>query len=614
MTPLFGRADGDRAERVKAERDHLASKGRLARHHWVAIVLSLTLTFVAAFVTRSESNAKAEAEFGRATDRSLALLTEQLRHYEGALWGGVASIQANGGQMSDDRWEVYADTLDVVDKYPGATGIGIIYSVADDDLDDFVAAEQVDRPDFTVHPPHTNSEFLPITSIQPVETNSAAVGLDMAFEANRYSGIDRARATGEARMTGPIILVQDQNQTPGFLFYAPWYDGNDTTRYDREANFVGAVYAPFVVEDLVTGALLTTERKVGLTITDGGERLFDENTPADADHDADPMFERQTAINLYGREWLVTTRTTLGFRAASSNNEPLIILLGGLVIDGLLIAMFAGLSRSNRRALKYADDLTSQLVNESALLEQSNIELERFAYVASHDLKTPLRGIGNLAEWIEEDIDEHFDGADGGLEIKTNLGRLRHQLERMNTLIAGLLEYSRVGYLESTTPTSIDLADHLRDLRLDLGLDGHQIVLSGPPVIEATGEVLLLQVVSNLVNNAVQHHHSVPDVKIHLDVSVGPKHVMISIGDNGPGIEPEYRERVFDVFQTLGGDGTGIGLSVVRKIVDRQGGSIHLLSSAGSGAVFTIHWPIRPVAEARNASDASAATKELVRT
>ncbi len=518
--------------------------------------------------------------------------------------------------MSDDRWEVYADTLDVVEKFPGATGIGIIYSVADDDLDDFVAEQQVDRPDFTVHPAHTNIEFLPITSIQPVETNAAAVGLDMAFEANRYHGIDRARATGDAKMTGPIILVQDQGQTPGFLFYAPWYDGNDTTRYDREVNFVGAVYAPFVVEDLVAGALVTTERKVGLTITDGGERLFDENTAADADYDPDPMFERETAVSIYGREWLVTTRTTLGFREASANNEPLIILVGGLVIDGLLIAMFAGLSRSNRRALKYADDLTSQLVHESARLEQSNVELERFAYVASHDLKTPLRGIGNLAEWIEEDIDELFGrdgtGDEAGTEIKTNLGRLRHQLERMNTLIAGLLEYSRVGYLESTDPTSINLADHLRDLRLDLDLEEEQILLSGPAVIVATGEVLLLQVVSNLVNNAVQHHPSVPDVKIHVDVSVGPRHVMISIGDNGPGIEPEYRERVFDVFQTLGGTGTGIGLSVVRKIVDRQGGSIHLQSSPGSGAVFTIHWPIQP--ETRNVSDASGATKELTHT
>ncbi len=614
MTSRIGRADGDRLEQVRVERDHLASKGRLARHHWVAIVLSLTLTFVAAFVTRNEVNAKAEAEFGRSTDRSLALLTEQLRHYEGALWGGVAAIQANGGQMDDDRWEVYADTLEIVDKYPGATGIGIIYSVADEDLDAFVAEQQVDRPTFTVHPPHTNTEFLPITSIQPVETNSAAVGLDMAFEANRYSGIDRARATGEAQMTGPIILVQDAGQTPGFLFYAPWYDGNDANPYDRQENFVGAVYAPFVVEDLVTGALATTDRKIALTITDGGERLFDDNRPSDDGYDADPMFERQTPIDIYGREWLVTTRTTLGFREASANNEPLIILLGGLVIDGLLIAMFAGLSRSNRRALQYADDLTSQLVNESARLEQSNVELERFAYVASHDLKTPLRGIGNLAEWIEEDIDEYFDGDDAGNEIKTNLGRMRHQLERMNTLIAGLLEYSRVGYLESTDPSSINLADHLRDLRLDLGLGEDQIVRSGPAVIEATGDVLLLQVVSNLVNNAVQHHPSVPDVKIHFDVSVGPKHVMISIGDNGPGIEPEYRERVFDVFQTLGGTGTGIGLSVVRKIVDRQGGSIHLQSSPGSGAVFTIHWPIRPQAESRNASDASAATKELART
>ncbi len=582
-----------RNHEIEQERLELERGGRFSRLHWLVLSLSLTLTFVASFVTKHEVDARAETKFNQETDRSLALLHEQLRHYEGALWSGVAAIQANGGTMTDEQWKVYAETLDIVDKYPGAKGIGIIYSVGLDAADAFVAEQRRTRPDFEIYPAHDEVELLPITSIEPVETNRAAVGLDMAHETNRYNGLNMARKSGLAWMTGPIVLVQDEGQTAGFLFYAPWYDSNLEAPSDDPADdFVGAVYAPFVVNELVAGALVNSQRSVALSISDAGEVLFDENTADAEGFDPDPMFERRTDLQLFGRRWAVVTRTTLDFRAEAANNEPLIILLGGLTIDALLVVLFLGLTRSNRRAIRFADGLNSELIRNGARLEQSNIELERFAYVASHDLKTPLRGIGSLTEWIEEDLEDYFASEQSSPEVKTNLDRLKHQVDRMNSLIAGLLQYSRVGHSDDLEEREVDLAGHLRDLQLDLGLRDEQLTLKGDTVVTTTSATLFQQVVSNLITNAVQHHPDRDTALVTVEAVVRSSALELCVGDNGAGIAANQQKRIFEVFQTLGGESTGIGLSVVRKIVDHQQGSIRVESTLGAGATFVVLWPL----------------------
>ena len=113
----------------------------------------------------------------------------------------------------------------------------------------------------------------------------------MAHETNRYSAARKARDTGQAQLTGPIVLVQDAEKTPGFLFYAPFYEGG---RYDtikeRRKHFVGLVYAPFVIKKLVQGTLQKSKRHVGIQILDGNDTLYDEHVSSEVDYDPDPLF------------------------------------------------------------------------------------------------------------------------------------------------------------------------------------------------------------------------------------------------------------------------------------------------------------------------------------
>ncbi len=607
---------------IAARRSALTSRANLRWVHWVALVLAVGVTFLAAFATKVEVDNRAEARFSLEVDRSVSAVDEQLRHYEDALWAGVAAIQANGGDVSHEQWTIFARTLRIVDRYPGANGIGVIHSVPTDGLDDYLQAQRSSRPDFTVHPQHEQSELLPITHIEPLRTNRAAVGLDMAHETNRYGGISRARDTGLASMTGPIALVQDEEGSPGFLFFAPWYRQTDADEpLDRHSAFVGAVYAPFVVSDLITGSLEGSQRLIGLTVRDEEVTLLDENTSASPSFDADPMFEQDVTRGFYGRTWQFTFRTTSDFRAGSESREALIVLVAGLVINLLIFSLFLGLTRSNRRALRFADDISEQFLASRSELETSNSELERFAYVASHDLKTPLRGIASLTEWIEEDLEPYLELPDRNEAVVTNLGRIRHQIDRMNALITGLLRYATIEHdPDDDRVRTFALARHLDDLVLDLGLEDGALVYRGPSEVETSGTMLLMQVISNLVGNAVAHHTN--DAALHIEVSAVAEEtrLVLNVTDNGPGIATAQHDRIFEVFQTLEGEGTGIGLSVVRKIIDQRGGEVRLRSDLGDGTRFTILWPtlapLRPVSDDQQPTSSAASdtrTKATVR-
>ena len=199
------------------DREKLIEAGRLHWFHWLVIALSLVLTFGAWYFAQSQVDEKVEAQFQREAAQSVELISERMQKYEDALWGGVGAIQAQGGDINHTDWLTFSETLSLVVKYPGINGIGVIHSVQPEQLPGYLEEQRRLRPDYAIHPAHGESEYLPITYIEPVATNQKAVGLDMAHEANRYNAAKKARDTGTAQITGPITLVQDAQKTPGFV-------------------------------------------------------------------------------------------------------------------------------------------------------------------------------------------------------------------------------------------------------------------------------------------------------------------------------------------------------------------------------------------------------------
>jgi signal transduction histidine kinase len=240
-------------------------------------------------------------------------------------------------------------------------------------------------------------------------------------------------------------------------------------------------------------------------------------------------------------------------------------------------------------AERKAEELT-RLTNE---LARSNQDLDQFAYVASHDLKAPLRGIANLTEWIEEDLGDRITG-----ESRAHMELLKGRVHRMEALIEGILTYSRAGRVHEE-PRALDVGALLAECVELLDPPATTEVVIGPdmPVLH-TERVPMQQVFMNLIGNAIKYNHRA-GARVEITTGQEGNAYRFSVSDNGPGIEPRYRERIWQIFQTLAPrdkvEGTGIGLSVVRKIVESRGGRIWLDSEVGTGTTFHFTWPLHSV-------------------
>jgi CHASE1-domain containing sensor protein len=341
----------DYSRNALKEKDILMKSSHLHWMHWLVIVASIILTLSAWYISKTSIEKNSELQFERQAQQAVALIQERIIKYEDALWAGVAMIQSNGGDVSHPRWRSFAENLSLEEKYPGINGIGVIHFISESEKENYLQQQRTLRPDYHIHPEHHRDEFWPITYIEPENMNSAAVGLDMAHETNRYRAALAARESGNAQITAPITLVQDANQTPGFLFYAPFYKkGPYETPAERISHFTGMVYAPFIFEKLMEGTLSKKNRLIGIKIKDNDYVLYNEHQSNFSDYDPNPLFSKQYEIDIYGRNWKFDIRSALSFRQAVKNNQPVIILIGGVIIDILLVTLFILLTNANRRA------------------------------------------------------------------------------------------------------------------------------------------------------------------------------------------------------------------------------------------------------------------------
>ena len=349
----------------------IARAGRLHWVHWLIVGLSLLLTLLAWHFSRTQLYEKNKNQFEYESQQVVGGIVERMQKYEDALWSGVAAIHSQSHSMDHAEWKRFADKMNIDKKYPGINGIGVIKHIPLNGAEDYLSAERKLRPDFKIHPAHDASELMPIIYIEPVETNRAAVGLDMAHEKNRYTAAIRARDSGTSQITGPITLVQDSEKTPGFLFYAPYYDGDDIdTTAARREQFIGMVYAPFIMNKLMDKTLAKGRRRVSIHITDGAEILYSEfpTTYGAASGDYgkivsdvyDPTYSKSVDLDMYGRPWTISINSTQAFNKATSSNKPIFILLAGLLIDGLLLGLFISLVRANRKAIQLAHKMERQ--------------------------------------------------------------------------------------------------------------------------------------------------------------------------------------------------------------------------------------------------------------
>lgn len=244
-------------------------------------------------------------------------------------------------------------------------------------------------------------------------------------------------------------------------------------------------------------------------------------------------------------------------------------------------------------ALQALNASLEQRVSErTAELERSNRELDQFAYIASHDLKAPLRGIDHLASWITQDA---------GTLLPTpsveHLTKLRSRVQRMDRLLDDLLAYSRVGRRDGT-PEAINTAALVKDIVNLLAPAGFTVTIADDLPTLMTQRAPLEVVLRNIIGNAFKHHQRPQEGSVQISALDQGNFVEFCIQDNGPGIDAKFHERIFGVFQTLQPrdqvEGSGMGLALVKKTVAYRGGQVRVESTPGQGATFWFTWPKAP--------------------
>jgi PAS domain S-box-containing protein len=242
-------------------------------------------------------------------------------------------------------------------------------------------------------------------------------------------------------------------------------------------------------------------------------------------------------------------------------------------------------------ALHELNALLEQRVEErTADLQRTNRELDQFVYVASHDLKAPLRAITALANWILEDAGEGLPPTS-----KTHFEKLQQRIQRMETLLNDLLIYSRAARQRHRTERvdSIALVERIVEL-LNVPATFSVTVSKSMPVLD-TEEVALETVLRNVISNAYKHHHQPDSGHLWITAQEQNDWVEFAIRDDGPGIDEQFHERIFGVFQTLKPrdevEGSGMGLALAKRLVEMRGGTIQVESAPDEGTTFRLTWP-----------------------
>ena len=563
-------------------------------------VVVLTIVSWNWWIARSDRARDAQAAFAYEATALRMRLLARFNRSELALTSARALLDSSD-YVTRDEWRRFVDTLNVERSLPGILGIGYAPRVVENDLIAHVAAVRQDRlPDYRVWPAGVRELYAPIVYLEPYpERNLRAIGYDMFSEPVRRDALARAMDSGRSALTARVRLIQESGEESqaGFLIYSPAYypDKPLTTIEERRAALRGWVYSPFRVGDFMRATLEQPEPRALMELYDGDtvapQALLFRQTGGAPEHV--PRFSSTTTMELGGHQWTLRFISTPGFEAALAQRTPEFILYGGTVISVLIFAIALSLITARRRALALADRMTLQLrhtnerlVRQTRELERSNQELEQFAYVASHDLREPLRTVTSFTQLLEDEYGTALPG-----EARRYMNYIVDGNRRMRMLIDDLLSLSRVGSRaarQEPVPMDEVVQEAVHALSQAIEESGASVEFGDLPTVQGD-RVQLVQLFQNLIGNALKFRKAEAP-RVVISATRDENWWQFAVADNGIGIERKYFDRIFVIFQRLHGrgeyTGNGIGLAICKKIVERHGGLIWVESEVGSGATF----------------------------
>lgn len=536
-----------------------------------------------------------EVEFSTAALRSIRGLFDASDHVSRTDFRAfVKSLQVQG----------HIQALEWIPRVTNAGRAHYENQARQDGLSTFQFTERTDHG--AIIPAEIREEYYPVYYVEPVAGNEKAIGFDLGSNATRLAALHEARQHGTGVASARITLVQETGEQYGFLIFLPIHYGDDESAIasnleDRLRGFGLGVYR---MGDIVSSASAmgrTDASEIEVFIFDktappGQQLLFPKGAEFENDEKIPAKLRFVTDVNFSGRAWRIVTIPSAVSVFSKAPLTPWLVMSLGFLITGLTALYFNVMHNRKRHTDALVKTRTAELVNVNRQrelilnkLQRSNEDLKSFTFIASHDLKAPLRGIDNLVSWIVEDDENSLSD-----ESIRNADRLRIRVKRLENLLEGLLEYSRLGRIE-IEETPVDTGSLCQEIVEYLAPPkGFVINISDALPTLSTSKPALQAVFNNLISNAIRHH-DMDSGEINVSSEDLGREIRFSVSDDGPGIDPLHHQRIFVAFQTLSPrskiDTSGIGLSLVARTVAAAGGTINVYSEEGQrGTTMSFTW------------------------
>lgn len=579
---------------------------------WVLFVAALLVTAFSSIQVKQRIEGEAVKQVGAAYDQATLKIQERLNTYAQILRGG-AGLFAASESVRRSAWRDYVEKLRTEETVPGVQGIGFSLVIPPGRLEAHVEGIRREGfPDYTVRPPGKRATVTSIIYLEPFRNrNLRAFGFDMFSESVRRAAMEQARDTGNVALSGKVELVQEtvQDVQAGTLMYVPVYRNGAplASIEERRAALLGWAYSPFRMNDLMSGILRHWENGEGqsldLHIYDGqaaapGALLFD-SKPA-IEPNVSSLFYQTRQLDFNGRQWLLVFDHTISDASLNYANAWF-VLFGGIIISSLLLGLMLSIINTRIKAELIAGELVAKIVDREAALEEhaaaltrTNAELTRLGVAMAHHFQEPSRRLVSFAKRLQIKSDLVKDE-----DSRQSLEFIEQQAERLSTLVHDAQHYLSI---DSTIVGAGETADSGAALRQSIAnteTTQAEIMIREPLPQVKLEATRLVDVFTILLDNALRYRHPERPLRIEVSAVVAGDRATIRFADNGSGIAPEYRAQIFELFSRLVPNsipGTGMGLALLRKIIQQAGGEVSVEDGIEGGVCIVFDLPVEPVA------------------
>lgn len=588
---------------------------------WVVLFLSVLVSIFAWHFSCTAIEQTAQARFEAKIIEKTDAIVKRMDAQQVALKGGVGLFSASN-HVSRDEWRRYYLSLNADLLLPGLQGFGYSKLLKPDMLKDHVESIRGEGyPTYKVHPTGTRNLYSSVVYLEPFDArNRRAFGYDMFSERTRRTAMERARDTGQTAVSGLVKLLQETNTDVqnGFLMYIPHFKRGMPTETvaQRRAAIQGFVYSPFRAKDLMNGIIGLNHGSIRFQIYDGTEisndtLLYDsqEQSGADAKNDS-AGFSASRMVAIHGHPWRILFSSQNDFISTNEKLQPILITALAIIIDALLFCTILSMSSQKQKFARLIKRRTDQLsrakrdaeksaARETELrvgaerahkrVEDANKGLTRFASIVAHDLRAPLKRLESFVEILEQEYQHRLD-----FEGRDVVQRISKNSERMRLMLDALHDYTKISNSsKSTKSASLSQTVHEVLDGFESELDSANVSVDMSDEFWVRGDTYILQhVVQNLISNSIKFRSEQP-LKIAISAAaIDARRILLTVEDNGIGIEKEFARKVFDMFTRLHTEdeyeGTGIGLAVCKKIMVDHGGHISIDTRYTSGTRMQI--------------------------